>query len=163
MVARLAFVHRTPTVLGWRSSLARKWRRSVVAGALALSKAMVVLITLLVWSEISKSFQSNFLDTQNNTLLKAVLGLGRKKVDDAFPMVESKLDDYSSWVCIFIVDYEKFKCGSVACHARKYVHMGCALWRKGVSSCKLLREYLWDEMSEEKTKQSSYVPSFALG
>ena len=91
---------------------------------------IVVLITPLVWLEISKSFQSNFCDIQNNTLLKAVLGLGRKKVVEAFPIVELKLDGYSLGVGTFIVDYEKFEYGSVACHARKCVYLACALCEK---------------------------------
>ena len=71
----------------------------------------------LLWSEISKSFQFNFSDTQNNILLKAVLGLGKKKVVEALPIVELKLDRCSPGVGTFIVDYEKLKYGSVACHA----------------------------------------------
>ena len=42
------------------------------------------------------------------------MGLGRKKVVEALPMVELKLDGYSSGVSTFIVDYEKFECGPVA-------------------------------------------------
>ena len=92
MVMLFELVQSIPTVLGWRFNLERIRRRNVVAGASALSMVIVVFITDLLWSDISKSFHRNCSNNQNNILLKAVLGLGKKNVVEALLILGLKLD-----------------------------------------------------------------------
>ena len=92
MVMLFELVQSIPTVLGWRFNLEHIRRRNVVVGASALSMVIVVFITDLLWSDISKSFHRNCSNNQNNILLKAVLGLGKKNVVEALPILGLKLD-----------------------------------------------------------------------
>ena len=117
LVVLLVFVHKTPIAPGWRFNLSRKRRRKATAGALALSKVTVALVTPLLWSGTSKSFHPSFRAAKNNTLQQVVLGLGRKKEAEMFPMAEIKLHGYISRVSSFIVDSEKFGYRPMVCHA----------------------------------------------
>ena len=86
-------VHITPIVFGFLSILDRTRCLRNTAGALCLSRVNVVLITALLWSEISTSFQPNFTDIQNSSLLAAVLGEGRYTVDVKFPISNTRLKE----------------------------------------------------------------------
>ena len=130
-------VQSNPTVLGWRFNLERIRRRNVVVGASALSMVIVVFITDLLWSDISKSFHRNCSDNQNNILLKAVLGLGKKNVVEALPILWLKLDKRWPRDAILIVDYGELKHGSIVAKPQKCVFSDCAsvhlaatLWKR---------------------------------
>ena len=68
VVMSSGLVHKIAIVFGWRSNLSRKCRRSVAAGVMALSRVMVVWMTCLLWSEISKSLNPNLREVQNRAL-----------------------------------------------------------------------------------------------
>ena len=137
VVMLFELVQSIPTVLGWRFNLERIRRRNVVAGASALSMVIVVFITDLLWSDISKSFHRNCSNNQNNILLKAVLGLGKKNVVEALPILGLKLDKRWPRDAILIVDYGELKHGSIVAKPQKCVFSDCAsvhlaatLWKR---------------------------------
>ena len=98
VVVLLVFVHTTATTQGWRLNLLRRRRLRATAGALAFSQVNETLMTPLLWSEISKSFNPSFWPARNKNLKRAVLGLGKKKEAEMFPMSMIKLWGYSSRV-----------------------------------------------------------------
>ena len=69
VVTSCEFVHKIPTVLGSLFNLERSRRLSVVAGAISLSRVMVVFSTVLLWSDISNSRHPHCSENQNNNLL----------------------------------------------------------------------------------------------
>ena len=68
VVMSSGLVHKIAIVFGWRSNLSHKHQRSVAAGVMALSRVMVVWMTCLLWSEISKSLNPNLREVQNRAL-----------------------------------------------------------------------------------------------
>ena len=85
---------------------------------------------------MSRSFQLNFSDNQNNILLNDVLGLGKKNVNEELPILGLEMNRCSTGDGTFIVDYEKLEYGSVACQAQKCVLPDCALCLFGMNPLK---------------------------
>ena len=86
-------------------------------------------------------------------------GLEERRRQMRSPWLRLNCMDIHQGLALFIVDFEKFGYGPMACHAWKCVQSWCVPFeKKGVSTCNLFRACLWGK-TREKQNNPNRVPS----